>query len=211
MLTYWDQNNSTIIEDMIQHLQLVMSSLMLAILLAIFLIFISIKKKKLLTGLIYFFSILYSVPSFAFFAILIPFTGLGMLTAIIVLCLYCEYILLRTFTTGIKEIDSQIIETAEAMGMTSWQVFNKIQLPLAIPSIFSGIKVALTSSMVIATIAATINAGGLGQLLFEGLRTQKLVPMLWGTLLTMILTIVCMGILNLLEILSTRKFRGGKL
>ena len=85
------------------------------------------------------------------------------------------------------------------MGMTNRQVFFKIQLPLATPAIFSGLQVALASTMGIATIAATINAGGLGQLLFEGLQSQQVTPLLWGTILTVILTLVCAGILRMIE------------
>lgn len=119
-------------------------------------------QKKLVEWVnLLFFSLLYSVPSFAFFALLLPISGLGMRTAIIVLTIYCEYVLLRTFITGIQEIDPALIEVAKGMGMTRKQVFFKVQLPLATPAIFSGLQVALASTMGIATIAATINAGGL--------------------------------------------------
>jgi osmoprotectant transport system permease protein len=164
-------------------------------------------RKNWLNGLTYFFSLLYSVPSFAFFALLLPISGLGIRTAIIVLTIYCEYVLLRTFITGIQEIDPALIEVAKGMGMTRKQVFFKVQLPLATPAIFSGLQVALASTMGIATIAATINAGGLGQLLFEGLQSQQVVPILWGTLLTVVLTLLCAGILKLIEWLLIHRWR----
>lgn len=130
-----------------------------------------------------------------------------MRTAIIVLTIYCEYVLLRTFITGIQEIDPALIEVAKGMGMTRRQVFFKVQLPLATPAIFSGLQVALASTMGIATIAATINAGGLGQLLFEGLQSQQVVPILWGTLLTVVLTLLCAGSLKLIEWLLIHHWR----
>ncbi|WP_438721105.1 ABC transporter permease [Enterococcus sp. AZ103] len=130
---------------------------------------------------------------------LIPISGLGKVTAIIVLTLYSESILSRTFTTGLKEIDPLMIEATFAMGMTSRQVFLKIQLPLAAHSIFSGIRLVLTSMIVIATIPATINVGGLGTILFEGLRIQSIVKMIWGTLATVVLCVFVAILLNSLE------------
>lgn len=195
MISYWQVNWQVMLEDVQQHAIMVLSSLAIAILIAMGLVLVLMRKENWLAGLVYVFSLLYSIPSFALFAILLPFSGLGMRSAIIVLTIYSEYVLLRSFIVGIREVDPSLVEVARGMGMTNWQVFIKVQLPLALPAIFSGIQVALASTMGIATIAATINAGGLGQLLFEGLQSQQVVPILWGTILTMALTLVCAGIL----------------
>lgn len=205
MIEYWNYYHSRLINATLDHLQLVSISLVLALVLAMVIIYTCINKDKWLDGLIYFFSALYSVPSYAFFALLIPLTGLGTTTAVIVLTLYSEYVLLRTFTTGLRQIDPLIIESARAMGMTDKQVFFKIQLPLATKSIFSGIRLAMTSIIGIATIASTINAGGLGTLLFDGLRTQSIETMLWGAGLTMLLCVFVNWILQLVENFAVRK------
>lgn len=207
MIEYWKINWSTMLIDLQQHAVMVLDSLGIALVIAGAMILLLMHRKNWLNGLTYFFSLLYSVPSFAFFALLLPISGLGMRTAIIVLTIYCEYVLLRTFITGIQEIDPALIEVAKGMGMTRKQVFFKVQLPLATPAIFSGLQVALASTMGIATIAATINAGGLGQLLFEGLQSQQVVPILWGTLLTVVLTLLCAGILKLIEWLLIHRWR----
>lgn len=207
MIEYWKINWSTMLIDLQQHAVMVLASLGIALVIAGAMILLLMHRKNWLNGLTYFFSLLYSVPSFAFFALLLPISGLGMRTAIIVLTIYCEYVLLRTFITGIQEIDPALIEVAKGMGMTRKQVFFKVQLPLATPTIFSGLQVALASTMGIATIAATINAGGLGQLLFEGLQSQQVVPILWGTLLTVVLTLLCAGILKLIEWLLIHRWR----
>ena len=207
MIEYWKINWSTMLIDLQQHAVMVLASLGIALVIAGAMILLLMHRKNWLNGLTYFFSLLYSVPSFAFFALLLPISGLGMRTAIIVLTIYCEYVLLRTFITGIQEIDPALIEVAKGMGMTRKQVFFKVQLPLATPAIFSGLQVALASTMGIATIAATINAGGLGQLLFEGLQSQQVVPILWGTLLTVVLRLLCGGILKLIEWLLIHRWR----
>lgn len=199
MIQYWQENSNQMINLMIEHAKMVLSSLLIAIAVAFILIVIFLRKNNWLNGLIYFFSLLYSVPSYAFFALLIPITGLGQTSAIIVLAFYSEYVLLRSFITGIREVDSNYLEVAKGLGMTSKQIFAKVQLPLALPAIFSGIQVALASTMAIATIASTISAGGLGDLLFEGLQTGRIVPILWGTILTVVLTLICIAFLKLIE------------
>lgn len=207
MSNYWQANWSTMLTDVQQHAVMVLSSLAIAAVIAIMLVLFLLHRPNWLDVLVYLFSLLYSVPSFAFFAILLPFSGLGMRSAIIVLTVYCEYILLRSFITGIQGVDPSLIEVSRGLGMTNWQIFAKVQLPLALPAIFSGIQVALASTMGIATIAATINAGGLGQLLFEGLQSQQAVPILWGTLLTMALTLVCAGIVWLIKWSLTHRWQ----
>ncbi|MTD40060.1 ABC transporter permease subunit [Erwinia sp. CPCC 100877] len=205
MIDYWIIYHERLFIAFIEHLKLVLISLIISIFVTIIIILIVGNKNKILQGFIYFFSTLYAIPSYAFFALLIPFLGLGTSTAVIVLSLYSIYILLRTFSTGIKEIDPFLIETAVGMGMTGNQVFYKIQLPLATKSIFSGIKLATTSIISIATIAATINAGGLGSILFDGLRTQSLIKLAWGSLLAVLLCVILSFFLSLVEKLTLKK------
>lgn len=199
MIKYWQANSARMMQLTIEHARMVLIALFIAFLVAIVLIAVFLRKKNWMNSLIYFFSLLYSVPSYAFFALLIPITGLGETTAIIVLAFYNEYVLLRTFITGIREVDPNYIEVARGMGMTQEEIFTKVQLPLSMPAIFSGLQVALASTMAIVTIASTISAGGLGDLMFEGLQTGRVVSILWGTILTVALTLVCIVILKLIE------------
>lgn len=208
MISYWQENWQPMMEEVGQHAIMVLASLAIAVVIAIVLVLALLQHQHWLDRLVYVFSLLYSVPSFAFFAILLPVSGLGMRSAIIVLTVYCEYILLRSFITGIRGVNPQLIEVSRGMGMTNWQVFVKVQLPLALPAIFSGIQVALASAMGIATIAATINAGGLGQLLFDGLQSQQPIPILWGVVLTMALTLISAGIIWLIKWSLVHRWQG---
>ena len=167
-----------------QHLMLVAVTLVLSLILAAALTVCAMYFKTVSNGLVHLFSVVYSIPSLAMFAMLIPVTGLGTKTALIVLTLYNQYLLLRNFTAGLNGVDSAIIEAAAGMGMTTMQILLKIRLPLAKRSIFTGIRLAIVSTTGIATIAATINAGGLGTILFDGLRTLNVVKILWGTVLS---------------------------
>lgn len=206
MIAYFQRSYPTLLAAFWEHMQLVCISLLIALVIAIVTIYFFLRHERWLNRLVYFFSALYSVPSYALFALLLPLTGLGATSAIIVLVLYSEYILLRNFITGIKEIDPIIIESALAMGMTEQQLFTRIQIPLAAPSIFSGIRLTLTSVTGIATIASTINAGGLGRIIFDGLRTQNLVKMLWGTILTVFLIIISNFLLKLIEKFTLKNY-----
>ncbi|PTQ81622.1 osmoprotectant transport system permease protein [Trichococcus patagoniensis] len=182
------------------------TTLLIAILIASGVILACIHHERVMNALIYLTSLLYSIPSLALFAILIPLTGLGRNTAIIVLVIYCQYILLRSFATGIREIDPTIIEAAVGMGMTRNQIFRKIQIPLATTAIIAGIRIAATATIGIATIAATINAGGLGTVLFDGLRTFSVVKLLWGTSLSILLSLFVNVILYFVEVVLRRRF-----
>ncbi|MCI6452124.1 MULTISPECIES: ABC transporter permease [Hungatella] len=173
-----------------QHLMLVAVTLVLSLILAAALTVCAMYFKTVSNGLIHLFSVIYSIPSLAMFAMLIPVTGLGTKTALIVLTLYNQYLLLRNFTAGLNGVDSSVIEAAAGMGMTTMQILLKIRLPLAKRSVFTGIRLAIVSTTGIATIAATINAGGLGTILFDGLRTLNVVKILWGTVLSAGLAIV---------------------
>ncbi len=199
LIEYWTSAYPRLLEAFFTHMKLVYISTFIALILALIIIYVFLYKEKWLSRLVYFFSALYSIPSYALFALLLPFTGLGTVSAVIVLFLYSEYVLLRTFITGIQEINPVIVESAIAMGMTEKQLFFRIYLPLSAKSIFNGIRLAMTSITGIATIAATINAGGLGTIIFDGLRTQNLVKMLWGTILTTVLIFFSNALLKWIE------------
>lgn len=200
MIDYWLRYHDRLIEATWQHIQIVSQVLMISIFIAGSIIILLARFPKLLDKAIYFFSVIYSVPSMALFALLIPFSGLGRTTAIIVLVVYCQYILLRNFHTALLEVDALMLETATAMGITPAQVFRKIQLPLAAKGILAGIRVAAISTIGITTIAATINAGGgLGTILFDGMRTASLVKLAWGTLLTASLCLLVNLLLFVIE------------
>ena len=199
MIDYWTRYSDRLIDATVEHVQIVGIVLLISILIAGSVIVVLERYPKLLNGSIYFFSVIYSVPSMALFALLIPLTGLGRTTAIVVLVIYCQYILLRSFNTALLEVDPLMIETATGMGMTPQQIFSKIQLPLASKGIIAGIKVAAISTIGITTIAATINAGGLGTILFDGMRTSSLVKLSWGTLLTAGLCLLVNLLLYLVE------------
>ena len=172
-----------------EHLYLVFVTLFFSLLLAALISGLILRKKWLSNGVVQIFSAVYSIPSLALFAILIPIFGLGNQTAVIVLVIYNQYLLIRNILAGIWNIDATILEAGIGMGMSRWQLARTIQIPLAMPSILAGIRLAIISTTGIATIAATINAGGLGTVLFSGLRTMNVYKIVWGTILSMVIAL----------------------
>ena len=165
MIEYLRRHPEKVAGPLVEHIELVLITLAVSLTIASLLTLLSGKVSDVLNNI---FSVVYSIPSLALFALLIPVTGLGRTSAIIVLTLYNQYILLKSFTTGLREVDPVVCEAAEGIGMTDMQILTKIRIPLARKAIFAGIRLAVVSTIGIGTIAASINAGGLGTLLFEG-------------------------------------------
>lgn len=166
-----------------EHVEMVTVALILSLLLASVLTILAMYSRMLSAILVQTFSVVYSIPSLALFAMLIPVTGLGKGTAIIVLVVYNQYLLLRSFISGLDGVDLAIHEAAAGMGMDRIQVLFDISLPLSKKALFTGVRLAVVSTIGIATIAASINAGGLGSILFDGLRTMNINKIMWGSIM----------------------------
>ena len=182
-----------------EHLRIVVITLLISLALAALLTALCSYSKRLSRVLLNLLSMIYSVPSLALLALLIPITGLGRKTAIVALVIYNQYLLLRNFLAGLDGVDSSVVEVATGMGMTHLQLLWKVQLPLAKKALIAGLRIALVSTVGIATIAASINAGGLGAILFDGLRTMNTAKILWGSLLSAALAVAIDRLLLLVE------------
>ena len=196
MMDYLARHPEKIITPLLQHIRLVAVTLLLSVALAALLTVFCQRSMRLSDALQHLFSMVYSIPSLALFALLIPVTGLGSTTAVLVLTLYNQYLLLGNFLTGLREVDPAAVEAARGIGMTELQILTRIQVPLAKRAIFAGIRLAVVSTIGIGTIAASINAGGLGALLFDGLRTMNTAKILWGGLLSAGLAILVNALLK---------------
>lgn len=199
MITYLVKYHDKLLNALVQHITIVLITLVLSVVLASVLTILAVYFQWLSRILIGFFSMIYSIPSLALFAILIPVTGLGRNTAIIVLVMYNQYLLLRNFIDGLNQVDGSVIEAATGMGMSRMQILIKVRIPLSLRPLFTGIHLAVVSTIGIATIAATINAGGLGSILLDGLRTLNMNKILWGSILSAGLAIAVNAGLSRLE------------
>ena len=199
LIRFAQRNYNLLMRALGEHLQLVLIALFLSVLLAGLLTIVAMYSKRTGALLTYIFSIVYSIPSIAIFALMIPVLGLGRTTAITVLVLYNQFILLRNFITGLNGVDPAIVEAATGMGMTKTQIIFKVRLPLSLKPIFVGIRLALVSTIAIAIIAAFIGAGGIGLLITIGLETGNNNRILWGVILSAGLGIAVNAVLVFVE------------
>lgn len=170
------------------------------------LITLAIRRSRCVEGaVLQILGALYSVPSLALFSLLIPLTGLGLTSATIVMVAYNQFLLVRNIVEGLNGVDSGVVEAATGMGMSPMQVLLRVELPLAFPVIMAGIRLAAISTIGIATIAATINAGGLGTILFSGLRTMNVYKIVDGTILCAAVALVADAALKGIEYLVTKR------
>ncbi|MBC5823836.1 MAG: ABC transporter permease [Candidatus Eremiobacteraeota bacterium] len=153
-----------------QHLLLTGVSLAIALTVAVPAGVLIAKRRSLGTPVLAFLGFLYTIPSLAAFGLLVPFEGLGFWTAVTALAAYAQLILVRNIAAGIVGVEPAVVEAARGVGMSDWQVFWTIERPLAMPVALGGVRLAAVSLIGIATIAALIDAGGLGMLIFAGIQ-----------------------------------------
>lgn len=198
-ISYTTRHYDKLIQAVLEHFEIVGITLLISIALAFVISMLVMEHKRITTWIMRISSMIYAIPSLALFALLLPVTGLGMQTAILVLVIYNQFILVQSFTDGFTAVEPGVLEAATGMGMTKGQIFQKIRLPLALDTMIAGIHIAIISTIGIATIASTVGAGGLGTILFEGMRTQNVVKIVWGTVLSVAMVLGVNGILKLVE------------
>jgi osmoprotectant transport system permease protein len=152
-----------------EHLRLVAISILVAMAIGIPLGILITRLRWLEGSVITTTGVLYTVPSLALFAILMPFTGLGPTTVIVALVLYSLLAIVRNTVAGIDDVPPAALDAARGMGMTGSQRLLLVELPLALPVILAGVRVAAVAAVGIATVGALLGAGGLGRLIFEGI------------------------------------------
>jgi osmoprotectant transport system permease protein len=152
----------------LQQLELVIISVVIGFLIALVLGLLARRFRYLEPPLLAGTGILFAIPSVAFFLLLLPITGRGRETAIIALTAYTLQIIYRNVMVGFHNVPESAKDAARGMGLTERQILWKVELPLAIPEIVAGLRVAVVSTMAIATLAVFVHAGGLGEKIYGG-------------------------------------------
>ena len=183
----------------LEHLQISAVSCLLAILTACPLGVLVSRVRWLAPPVLAAAGIFYTIPSVALFAILIPVLGLGVKPTVLALLLYSQLVLIRNTAVGINEVDAALLEAAQGMGMTNTQRFWRVEVPLAIPVIFAGVRTATVMAIGLASIAAYIGAGGLGVLIFQGISTGNTDQVLTGAVAVSILALLADAILSSIQ------------
>ncbi|WP_042167867.1 ABC transporter permease [Paenibacillus gorillae] len=192
----------------VQHIFLTLATLVIALLIALPVSLLLLRVQAFTVPVLAALGLVYVVPSMAMFAFLVPLVGVGITPALIALIAYSQLFLVRNLLAGFKSINPSIIEAGRGMGLGSLRLFWRIELPLALPIIIGGIRLTITTTIGIATIASWINAGGLGVLLFDGLYQNNPAKIIWGALLVSGMAIVSNQLLFRLERKALRRAKG---
>ena len=166
-----------------QHIEIVGAAIIVAVVIGVPAGILATRARWLEAPVINITGVLYTIPSLALFAVLIPVLGLGARPAIVALALYSLLVIVRNTVVGLRTVDPAAVDAARGMGMTAWERLVLVEIPLALPVILAGVRAATVASIGVATIAAYIGAGGLGVLIFDGIRTLDPDPVIAGTLL----------------------------
>lgn len=151
------------------HLKITFITMIFAILIGVSLGILITRVRRLYNPVIAVAGMIYTIPSLALFGLMIPIVGIGFKPAVIALTLYSLLAIIRNTAVGIDAVDAPLIEAARGMGMTSWQILLTVELPLALPLIFAGIRIAVVSTISLATLASYFGSLSLGSLIFEGM------------------------------------------
>src|ERR1700720_3546699 len=185
-----------------EHLLLVVSALVVAVLLGVPLGIALTRHAGARRWLLGFANIMQTIPSLALFGFLIPIPfigGIGKRTVIVALVLYALLPILRNTFVGIMNVDAAVCESAVAMGMTDGQLLRQVQIPLAAQTIMGGIRVATVTTIGTATIAAAIGGGGLGVFIFRGVASVDTVQILAGAVPAALIALAADGGLGWVE------------
>ena len=186
-----------------QHISISLTALLIAFALSLAIGIVAARREKLYGAVMTVSGILYTIPTLAFLAFLIPVVGLGRTNAIITMVAFSLMILIRSVATGIREVPADVIDAARGMGMNSRQIMRHIELPLALPLIVAGLRVSAVTVISVTVVAAYVNAGGLGTLIFNGIASDHPAKIWAGALTVCALAIV----VDLLLALTERKLK----
>ncbi len=189
-MQYLLDNPDVVWQRTLEHIQLVGVAIIIASLIGIPLGVLISKVRWLALPVLNISGVMYTVPSLAFFAILIPYTGIGTTTATVALSVYSLLAIVRNTAAGMDEVPQSTIDAARGMGMTGLQRLRHVELPLALPYILTGIRIATVAAIGIAAIAAVVAAGGLGRLIFDGIRRLDTDLVVAGSVMAILLALL---------------------
>jgi len=207
LFSFMQEQSGKIFDQLLAHIGLTFISLLIATAIGVPLGIFIAKRKKLSGPVLAFVGILQTIPSIALLGFMIPLLGIGPKPAIVALFLYALLPIVRNTFTGITGVDASVRDAAKGMGMNSKQILTKVELPLALPVILAGIRTATVINVGVATLAAYIAAGGLGEFIFGGIALNNTNMILAGAIPAALLAVVLDFILSKVQQINLKKLR----
>ena len=186
------------------HLYLVGVAMLISLIIAIPVGILLARYQRFYLPTATFAGLLYTIPSIAAFAFLIPVTGISPATAIIPLVLYNQLVLIRNTVTAIRGVDPLLLEVGKAMGMTAWELLTRVTLPLALPVIIAGVRIATVTTIGIAALASLVGQTSLGNLIFQNLASGDTDAVVGGAILIALFAIIADVLLLSLQVALNR-------
>jgi osmoprotectant transport system permease protein len=192
-LVRWDwigRHLDDVATQLLEHLQLTGLAVGIGLLISVPLAVLAYRRRRFYAPITFVTGLLYTIPSLALFAILVPFTGLSTLTAEIGLVGYTLLILIRNIVAGLSGVPADAKEAAVGVGYTQRQLLWRVEVPLALPVIMAGIRLALVTTIGLVTVTALIGKGGLGAFILDGIRRFFPTEILLGAVLSVALAVL---------------------
>ncbi len=202
---YIGSHSPEIVEKTWEHISLSFIAVLLACVVAIPLAFLVVNHKRAADFVTHIANIIQTIPSLALFAFSMPLFGIGYKPAVFALFLYALLPIIKNTLIGIRSTSPDVIKAATGMGMTKFQVMTKVEIPLAVPAIMGGVRIAAVTSIGLATIATLIGAGGLGAIIYRGISMNNKPMILTGALVSALLALIVDFLLGRLEKKLTSK------
>jgi osmoprotectant transport system permease protein len=174
LLGNWDQ----VLVALGQHIVIASTSITIAFALSLTIGVWAARHESVFRAAMALTGLLYTIPTLAFLALLIPVVGLGKANAVICMVAFSLMIMIRNVAVGIREVPREVVDAARGMGMSGAEILIRIELPLALPVIVAGLRIATVTVISVAVVAAYVNAGGLGTLIFSGISNDH-APKIW--------------------------------
>ena len=192
---YWSDYRPELTDATVQHLWLTVVSVLVGLAVAVPLALIARRSPRIESLVVGGTTIIYTIPSLALFSLLLPFTGLTPTTVIIGLALYSLTILVRNVLTGLRSVPEEVVESARGVGYSNMRLLTRVELPLALPVIMAGLRVATVSTVALATIGSIVSYGGLGNLLLRAVGNQFKAQIFAASLLCVLLAVALDAVL----------------
>ena len=182
-MSWFARNWEQVAVALYEHVLIALTALAIAAVISLVLGVWAARRPRVFAATLAVTGALYTIPTLAFLALLIPLVGLGKVNVIIAMVAFSLVIMTRNVATGIRDVPADIVEAAKGMGMSARQVLTRIEFPLALPVIVAGLRIATVTVISVTTVGAYVNAGGLGTLIFNGIATDN-APKIWAGALT---------------------------
>lgn len=187
---YYSSRADVLREAIIEHLEIVVISVVLGLVIAFPLALMARRFRRLEWSVVGTTTALYTIPSLALFSLLVPLTGLTPTTVVVGLALYSLTVLVRNMLEGLRAVPAEVRESALGMGYSNTRMLLGVELPLALPAIMAGLRVATVSAVALTTVGAIVGYGGLGTLLLQGKETNFKAQVLATSVLCVVLAVV---------------------